>query len=417
MESKEVPVRECEFCHQTNPPTGFRKLKRTNVCNACAYCTKCRKIVTLAPTTTSTRPILSFPSTTQVDKSKLPGDAKACEDCKSSDLVRRKNTPAAESTRPTPYTNPREPRQANPRQSALDSFGGRKLTDDQTVFDHNAWDNVEWTEEAEREALDKISKQSLNPVDPEEREKYSQEANDFWNKFYQNHTDSFFMDRHWLRQEFPELFKPVEGGPTTNADGSRKTVFEIGCGAGNTVFPLLAEDPTMFVYAADFSSTAVDVVKASPSYNESQCKAFVYDVTSAAGAPPEIPRNSVDICVCIFVLSALNPRDWEQAQQNILDILKPGGIVLFRDYGRYDMAQLRFKGGRMLNDNFYIRGDGTQVYFFTQEEIKEKLFSRFEVIQSVVDRRLIVNRSRQLKMYRIWMQGKFRKPLTGTTDV
>ena len=30
-----------------------------------------------------------------------------------------------------------------------------------------------------------------------------------------------------------------------------------------------------------------------------------------------------------------------------------------------------------------------------------------------VDRRLIVNRKRQLKMYRVWMQGKFRK-LEGT---
>ena len=33
----------------------------------------------------------------------------------------------------------------------------------------------------------------------------------------------------------------------------------------------------------------------------------------------------------------------------------------------------------------------------------------FDVVQLGVDRRLIVNRKRKLKMYRVWMQGKFRK--------
>ena len=33
----------------------------------------------------------------------------------------------------------------------------------------------------------------------------------------------------------------------------------------------------------------------------------------------------------------------------------------------------------------------------------------FAIEQLGVDRRLLVNRKRQLKMYRVWMQGKFRK--------
>ena len=33
----------------------------------------------------------------------------------------------------------------------------------------------------------------------------------------------------------------------------------------------------------------------------------------------------------------------------------------------------------------------------------------FKVMQLGIDRRLIVNRKRQLKMYRVWMQGKFQK--------
>ncbi len=51
------------------------------------------------------------------------------------------------------------------------------------------------------------------------------------------------------------------------------------------------------------------------------------------------------------------------------------------------------------------------VFVMFADEIK-KLFVQEGLVeeQNYVDRRLQVNRGRQLKMYRIWIQGKYRKP-------
>lgn len=72
-----------------------------------------------------------------------------------------------------------------------------------------------------------------------------------------------------------------------------------------------------------------------------------------------IPEG-VDIASLIFVLSAIHPDKFLQALCSLAAVLKPGGLLVFRDYGLYDMAQLRFGRGNKLGENFYVRQDGTR---------------------------------------------------------
>ncbi|XP_017940051.2 methyltransferase-like protein 2A [Manacus vitellinus] len=339
------------------------------------------------------------------------------------------------------------------------------------LFHHR--DNVEWSEEQESSARSKVQENSSQLLPQDKQEEYEVNAKRYWDDFYKIHENGFFKDRHWLFTEFPELaphrtssqngdslheFSTKEESNSercenghcsletrtegqsnllqSTAEGSTEDlaaqehreltqragdypgsaasyrVLEVGCGAGNTVFPILQtnNDPGLFVYCCDFSTTAVDLVQNHAEYDSSRCFAFVHDLCNDQ-SPFPMPEESLDIVILIFVLSAILPEKMQSVVSRLSRLLKPGGMILLRDYGRYDLAQLRFKKGQCLSENFYVRGDGTRVYFFTQDELNH-LFSRagLEKIQNVVDRRLQVNRGKQVTMYRVWIQCKYRKP-------
>jgi tRNAThr (cytosine32-N3)-methyltransferase len=250
------------------------------------------------------------------------------------------------------------------------------------------------------------------------KDRFNSNPAKWWNNFYKNNTANFFKDRKWLQQEFPILSR------VTSASSPPTILLEVGAGAGNTAFPILKHNrnPHLKIHACDFSKKAVEVIRGNEMYDGGEnIQADVWDV-AGDDLPPGLAVESVDVVVMIFIFSALSPNQWEKAVSNIYKVLKPGGEVLFRDYGRGDLAQVRFKKGRYLEENFYIRGDGTRVYFFEKDELV-KIWSGkdptskeaqgestcFEIVNLGVDRRLLVNRAKQLKMYRCWMQGRFRK--------
>ncbi|KAG7300931.1 hypothetical protein JYU34_015281 [Plutella xylostella] len=278
-----------------------------------------------------------------------------------------------------------------------------EVDENDTVIRENGDVFVHRLKELSEEEKTRLDAQNNRLIPEAKAAKLEREAKRHWDIFYKRNETKFFKDRHWTTREFQELI---------NFDADQRIVYlELGCGVGNMVFPLVQEGFTNFYfYACDFSPRAVEFVKANKLYDESRMRAFCADVTSE-DLFEHVEENSVDLASLIFVLSAIQPAAWPLAARTAFRALKPGGILLFRDYGRYDMAQLRFKPGHKIADNYYMRQDGTRSYYFSEDELA-KLFvdAGFEILMNTYVQRRTVNFKEGIDVPRIFVQGKYRKP-------
>ena len=162
-------------------------------------------------------------------------------------------------------------------------------------------------------------------------------------------------------------------------------------------------------------------MKENKDYSEERVNAFVCDITKDRVAD-NVPESSVQIATLIFVISAIPPEKLDQSIRNIAQVLRPGARVLVRDYAVGDLAEERLnekKAQRKLDENYYVRGDGTFVRYFTQESLLEAFEGTgiFKLLEMKVCEREIENRKKQITMHRKWIQAVFECTATSSSEI
>lgn len=245
------------------------------------------------------------------------------------------------------------------------------------------------------------SADELGLVPPEWAQRYAQDAAKHWNAFYVRNTLNAYKDRHYLGAELAEL-----------ADTSTpRVVLELGCGVGNTVFPMLAANPNLFAYAVDFSPKGVEMILANPLYDPARMRVAVCDITCGS-LPAEFGEVHADVATLIFVLGSISPGKMGAALRTAASGLRPGGLLFFRDHAVEDLAQRRFETSsepKRLEDNLYVRRDKTLSYYFSLERARELFVAEgFSVERLEFTVRQLENRRQGLHMERRFVTGVFR---------
>ena len=161
-----------------------------------------------------------------------------------------------------------------------------------------------------------------------------------WDIFYKQNTTNFYKDRHYLAREFTELSHKLEEIKNGGTD-EEVVLLDLGCGVGNAFWPLVETFgmPPLKIQCCDFSQRAVNFVKENELWQEEHIDAKPCDLVNEEIPFPPLTAQFAQF---IFVLSAINPTQYKAVAQKIYNQLAPGAVLYFRDYGRYDLAQLRF---------------------------------------------------------------------------
>ena len=188
----------------------------------------------------------------------------------------------------------------------------------QTVLEHNTWDDVVW-EESDRLAAERLIA-AQRPAPAAVATECTARATDRWDVHYAANPRNY-KDRRYLHNEFPQLLEP------------QLLVLEIGCGAGNSLLPLLHTNPSARGFACDLAPSSVELVR-DRLLREGlahRASAFVWDV--ARPPPPgALPAEGFDVILAVFTLSA--PYRLLRAPSWAAGVLAPASSLSLQTLGR-----------------------------------------------------------------------------------
>jgi len=148
-------------------------------------------------------------------------------------------------------------------------------------------------------------------------------------------------------------------------------------------------------------------LQANERFEGDRVTAFRWDAAREELPTDVLPEGTCHHLFCVFVLSAVHPDLHVTALGRMRQALRPGGTLLFRDYGLYDMRSLRFKPGQMVSPNFFLKGDGTTSYFFDKEHlgrVAEEAGFAVESAQYHCNR--LYNKQTKEEMFRVFLNAK-----------
>lgn len=105
------------------------------------------------------------------------------------------------------------------------------------------------------------------------------------------------------------------------------------------------------------------------------------------------------------MLSSVAPEQMETVVRRLVRLMRPGGRLLFRDYGSLDLSQLR--ATRRVSENVILRGDGTTCFHFSLETCEDLFERRCGLVREKLEYHCtkLVNRRTATAMHRVFLNA------------